>query len=62
MTEREKKLKSSSCDVSFFTRADLVVADLGEEGDEYDDIATIFYSSMDIVRIPTDHEQVEYER
>ena len=45
-----------------FTRADLVVADLGEEGDQYDDIATIFNSSMDIVRIPTDHEQIEHER
>lgn len=45
-----------------FTRADLVMADLGEKGGEYDDIVTIFNSSMDIVRIPADHEQIEQER
>ena len=45
-----------------FTRADLVVADLGESGDEYDDVATVFNALMHITKITTEYEQIGYQK
>ena len=45
-----------------FARADLVVADLGEAGDDYDDVATIFNALMHITKTTTDYEQIEYQK
>ena len=44
-----------------FATADLVVADLGEAGDDYDDVATIFNALMQITKTTTNHEQITYE-
>ena len=45
-----------------FARADLVVADLGEAGDDYDDVATIFNALMHITKTTTDYAQIEHEK
>lgn len=43
-----------------FARAYLVVADLGEAGDDYDDVATIFNALMDMSKTTTDYEQIRH--
>lgn len=45
-----------------YTRADLVVADLGEAGDDYDDVATVFNALWHVVRTTAVYEQIDYER
>lgn len=45
-----------------YARANLVVADLGEAGDDYEDVATIFNALMHITRTTAAYEQIEYER
>ncbi|MCJ1458322.1 hypothetical protein MMC28_008693 [Mycoblastus sanguinarius] len=45
-----------------FTKADLVVADIGEAGDDFDDVATVFNALMNISKTTAGYEQIDYER
>ena len=44
-----------------YTQASLVVADLGDAGDDYDDVATIFNALVHIVKTTSAYEQIGYE-
>lgn len=45
-----------------YARANLVVADLGEAGNDYEDVNTIFDALLRITRTTAAHEQIESER
>ena len=45
-----------------YKTANLVVADLGEAGDDFDDAALIFNALKDLVALTREHQQIEYEK